>query len=431
MSAGELMVLLGGMPVGQVTQSAQGRLRFTYADTWLRADERYPLSLSMPLQDVEHGHRVIEAFLWGLLPDNAAILQSWGRQFQVSARNPFALISQVGEDCAGAVQFVRPERTDLLVSGRRADIQWLKPEQIAERLAALRTNQGAWRQVGDPGQFSLAGAQPKTALLFQDGRWGVPSGRYPTTHIFKPPNARLDGFPENEHLCLELARALSLPAASSRVIRFGDELAIVIERYDRIRRPAGWLRVHQEDMCQALGVPPAKKYQSDGGLGARAIVELLRTHSGAPVEDVLTFVDSLVLNWLIGGTDAHAKNYSLLIAPHGRVRLAPLYDIASVLAYPQFDVHKVKLAMKVGGKYRLWDVHEREWRKLAEEARIEPDALTRRIVRMAAAIPDLITGIAGRAREEGLSHAVVGRLTKQISTRARLCLTQLSRRAGG
>ncbi|MGA7631477.1 MAG: HipA domain-containing protein [Terriglobales bacterium] len=125
----------------------------------------------------------------------------------------------------------------------------------------------AWRAATDTGQFSLAGAQPKTALLLEGRRWGVPSGRTPTTHILKPPTGEWDGHAEIEHFCLLLARASGLVVPNSSVRRFRAEIAIVIERYDRIRSSDGWLRVHQEDMCQALGLHPAKKYENEGGPG--------------------------------------------------------------------------------------------------------------------------------------------------------------------
>lgn len=275
------------------------------------------------------------------------------------------------------------------------------------------------------GQFSLAGAQPKTALLLDNGRWGIPSGRIPTTHILKPPNAQLDGFPENEHICLRLAQSLGLPVAESRVMHFDGEAAIVISRYDRVHTRGGWKRVHQEDLCQAMGVPPANKYQNDGGPGARAILELLRVYSASASKDQETFIDALALSWLTAATDAHAKNYSILIASGEQVRLAPLYDIASVLPYAQFDVNRVKLAMEIGDRYRMQQVGLREWRKVATDHRLDAEALIGRLRRMAQEIPDRLADIGREVRAGGLEHPIIERLMSRLSGRARLCSKHL------
>ena len=172
------------------------------------------------------------------------MLARWASKFQVSARSVFALISHVGEDCAGAVQFVPPERLDAIRSGKEDKVEWLDESELAKRLRALREDHAAWRLPRDTGQFSLAGAQPKTALFQQNDRWGIPSGRIPTTHILKPPTGHFDGHAENEHICLMLARNLGLPAAQSNVRRFKDEVAIVVERYDRQQNGNDIIRVH-------------------------------------------------------------------------------------------------------------------------------------------------------------------------------------------
>jgi serine/threonine-protein kinase HipA len=420
----ELRVLLAGVEIGEVRRTRQGTLTLVYDERWRHADDAYPLSLSMPLAARTHGHATIEAFLWGLLPDNTAVLERWGRHFHVSPRNPFALIAHVGEDCAGAVQLVPPERVPALVSSTRREVAWLTESDVAERLRILRGDHAAWRLARDTGQFSLAGAQPKTALLFERGRWGIPSGRTPTTHILKPPTGAFHGHVENEHVCLELARALGLPTVDSRVRRFDDEVAIVLERYDRLRTPAGWIRVHQEDMCQALAIPPQRQYQNEGGPGARAIVELLRTHSTSPAPDIDTFLDALIFNWLIAGTDGHAKNYALLHAP-GRVRLSPLYDIASALPYSELDQRRLKLAMSVGDKYRLDSVGPRQWTKLAAAVHVDANALVTRIRGLGAALPAAAAAVATRTAADGLSHVVVGRLTDACARRAEKSLAAL------
>ena len=418
--ANELVALLDGKEVGRVHKLPQGRLTFFYADEWRNATDAYPLSLSMPLAAEQHGRAVVEAFLWGLLPDNELVLDRWAKRFHVSARSAFALISNVGEDCAGAVQLVTPERLSAIRSGKEDKVEWLDESDVAGRLQTLRTDHAAWRLPRDTGQFSLAGAQPKTALLLQNGRWGVPSGRLPTTHILKPPTGQLEGHAENEHVCLALARGLGLPVAQSNVMRFKDEVAIVIERYDRQRKGNDIIRVHQEDICQALGIMPTRKYQNEGGPGAFNIVELLRTYSTDRDDDVLTFISALCFNWLIAGTDAHAKNFSLLLG-NGRVRLAPLYDVASILPYDGVDIHKVELAMKVGGEYKLEQIGLQQWRKFAREMRMNADQLIELLVHMTKELPDEANNVRASAHEEGLNAPIIDRLITQLIERAGEC----------
>ena len=417
----ELVALLGDREAGRVRRDRRGRLSFVYDEAWRNARHARPLSVSMPLAAAEHGHAAIDTFLWGLLPDNALVLDRWAQRFHVSARNAFALMSHVGEDCAGAVRFVRPERVGACLGSEPGRVEWLDVHDVAERLRLLRADHSAWRTPRDTGQFSLAGAQPKTALLLENGRWGVPSGRIPTTHILKPPTGEFDGHAENEHFCLALARRLGLPAAASRVMHFEDEAAIVIERYDRRRTERGLVRVHQEDVCQAAGTPPARKYENEGGPGARKIIELLRTYSDRREEDVSTFVDALIFNWLVAGTDAHAKNYSLLIGARSRVRLAPLYDLASALPYDYMDFQKLRLAMKIGRSYRLRDVGGRAWRRFAGDVRLDPDDLLHRIASLADRLPDGVTAVREEIASQGLKHRVIERLCDHVTERAAAC----------
>ena len=422
----QLLPLVNGREIGRIGRDRRGRLSLVYSDDWRETDGAFPVSLSMPLAAAEHGHRAVEAFLWGLLPDNENVLNRWAQRFQVSARNPFALLSHVGEDCAGAVQFVRPDRLDDIVRQRPPEIEWLEEADVAERLRTLKADHAAWRAPQDTGQFSLAGAQPKTALLFENGRWGVPSGRTPTTHILKPPTGDYDGHAENEHVCLHLASALGLITADSRVMRFEDQVAVVIERYDRQRTDKGILRVHQEDMCQALAILPMIKYENQGGPGIRPIVELIRIVSGRAQEDVNRFLDAVAFNWIIAGTDAHAKNYSMLIGAAGRARLAPLYDIASILPY-NFDVQRIRMAMKIGGEYRLRDIGLGHWQRLARDLRLDADTLVQRMRDMALALPDVLQDVRQAADADGLDHPLIARLTKMVTDRALRCAQLLQR----
>lgn len=326
------------------------------------------------------------------------------------------------------MQLVPEARVAELRPAKAPDVEWLSKREVAARLRTLIEDNTAWRASAEEGQFSLAGAQPKTAFYLEKARWGVPRGRTPTTHILKPTLPTLAGHAENEHLCLSLARSLGLATANSRVQHFEEVTAIVVERYDRVPFGGVVRRVHQEDLCQALGLPPTKKYQADGGPSALQIVELLRAAAfagdgqgnadSAAETDVSAFLDALAFNWLIGGTDAHAKNYSLLIGP-GRVRLAPLYDLASIYAYPDVNPMKAKLAMKIAGKYRIEEVHLPEWQSFGEQLRVDPDTLVTRVRELSRQLPDHLSTALSRMRKARLDHPALARVEREVIKRAR------------
>jgi serine/threonine-protein kinase HipA len=255
-------------------------------------------------------------------------------------------------------------------------------------------------------------------------RWGVPHGALPTTQILKPAVTGFDDHDLNEHLCLAGAGRLGLAVTSSAVMTFGDERAIVIDRYDREHTPDGLLRrVHQEDFCQALGVPPTAKYESDGGPSAEQIAGVLRSNvrpEGAAADALDGFLDALAFNWIVGGSDAHAKNYSLLLAGR-RVRLAPLYDIASALVYPDVYPPKLRKAMRIGGEYRMARIRARHWRRLAVSVGTDPDALVGRIDDLAAQAPDALSAVSASDDVRTLGSDLPARLIDRVATNAEAC----------
>jgi serine/threonine-protein kinase HipA len=421
----ELTVLLAGEKVGALHQDARGDLSFAYAAAWRERAGAYPLSLSMPLDQPKHGDAAVRPYLEGLLPDNVGILERWARQLHSSARNPFGLLAHMGEECAGAVQIVRPEREEALLAAPAGEVRWLSEEEIARRLRDLVANHGTGRAPDDRGYFSLAGAQPKTVLIREGDRWGVPSGAVPSTHILKPPAMELDGFAANEHFCLVLAGELGLPAAHSEVRSFGGEAAIVVERYDRVVADGRVVRVHQEDFCQVMAVPPAGKYEAEGGPGAAECVALLLQHSADPDADVGAFLDALALNWVLVGTDAHAKNFAVLIGP-GEVRLAPLYDIVSALPYPDW-IHprRAKLAMRVGREYAVRKIEARHWRELAHRCDLDAGPVLERVAALAHDVPAAVGSAAATVRDEGLDHPIVSVMEEAIVRHARDCLHRM------
>ena len=235
----------------------------------------------------------------------------------------------------------------------------------------------------EDGEFriSIAGAQDKTGLLHWRGRWHIPLGSTPTTHILKPQIGRIESgvelshSVENEYLCLKLTAALGLPTAEVHIHGFSGCTALVVTRFDRL-----WtgdnrlLRIPQEDCCQALSVPPSRKYEADGGPGIPDIIDLLKG-ADQPVEDIGIFLKSLIVFWLLGATDGHAKNFSIVLMPGGRYRLAPLYDVMSAQPYVdagQIRRNRMKLAMAVGDNrhYVVDRIVQRHFFKPAERSGI-------------------------------------------------------------
>jgi serine/threonine-protein kinase HipA len=417
-----LIVIAGSLAVGTLNRLRGGNLHFTYTDEYSSLPDGTPLSVSMPTQTPVHADGVVTPWLWGLLPDNEQVLQRWARRFDLTRITPFTILSTpVGNDCAGAVRFVRQENVEVHQPG---SVTWLNEDEVASRLRELREDSANWLGTAFTGQFSLAGAQAKTALLHQDGRWGVPSGETPTTHILKPAIAGLDDHDLNEHLCLEAAHRTGLHVVRTSVQQFGSESAIVVRRYDRRGTSDGIQRIHQEDICQALSVHPLKKYQSDGGPGIRDVVGLFRTTMAPRVADlaVRQFADALAWNWIIGGTDAHAKNYSLLLS--GRdVRLAPLYDIASALPYGYYE-DKLRMAMKIGGDYLL-NPYRNRWHEAADELGMPADELLTRIRQLTAAAPDAFADAAKAPGVAALGRDLPATLTDMVADRTVRCLRQL------
>lgn len=246
-------------------------------------------------------------------------------------------------------------------------------DEIATRLASLGTTP-LGMGVDSEFRISIAGVQEKTAFLRINQSWQLPLRATATSHIFKPAMTRgpygadFSDMPWNEWFCLHLCRAFGLPAANADVLSFGGKPVLVVERFDRVWQGGVLYRLPQEDLCQALGVPPSRKYQSDGGPGIVDIMELLNG-AGSPYEDRLTFFKAQIVFWLLAAIDGHAKNFSIFLTPGG-FKLTPLYDVMSASAYPQFSAHKIKLAMSLGDKgyYRLKQIQVRHFYQTGQAA---------------------------------------------------------------
>ena len=418
----ELAVLIEDNLVARIRMNRAGRLSLDYEPGWRNSPSGYSLSVSMPLAEITYSHRAVWPYIWNLLPENPNILQRWGQQFHVSASSPFRLLEFVGADVPGAAQFLPPAALKTIQSQKTPSIDWISLDELAQRLAQLRSDVAAVRRPGDKGKMSLPGAQAKTAFCWDERRrrWGVPSGRAPTTHIFKPAIPGFDGLVENEHLCQDIARRLSFLVARSSVLTLNETTYIVIERFDRLppeRGSAFVQRVHQEDMCQALGLMPGAKYQQDGGPGIPDIVALIRRVSSSPDDDVYRFIDANAFNWLIGGTDAHAKNYSLLIGADNQIRLSPLYDLSSQLPYPELIDQRV--AMKIGDEYDIQLIGFKEWQALASACAINHEMLMNRLRQLADELPDAVSAARDQALADGLNREVVTTLADLLIQHAK------------
>jgi serine/threonine-protein kinase HipA len=353
-TARRLSVFLNSRLVGSLAREASGAIDFRYDPAWLNWPNNLPISLSLPLREERYIGAPVSNLFDNLLPDDAALRRQIAERVGAEGIDAYSLLAALGRDCVGALQFL-PEGTEPPTAGR-IEGHPVDDEEIARVLGSLARNPLGLGE-DDDFRLSIAGAQEKTAFLRWQDRWLRPTGATPTTHIFKPqigelPNGiDLSNSVENEYLCLTLTAALGLPTAKVEMATFGDKRALIVERFDRLwTHNHRLIRVPQEDCCQALSVPWTRKYESEGGPGIPAILQLLKG-SDTPTEDQRLFLKANIVFWLLGATDGHAKNFSLFLSPGGGYRLTPLYDVISAepsAAAHQLRDNQVKLAMAVG-----------------------------------------------------------------------------------
>lgn len=371
-----LRVYMNRRKIGEFFREPDGAFAFTYDANWLAWEHTLPVSRSLPLRPERYIGQPVIAVFDNLLPDNDDIRRRVAERVGADGTDAYSLLAQIGRDCVGALQFLpegeEPGPMDKIVG------QPLTEDQIAALLKDLKRAPLGIRRENDF-RISVAGAQEKTALLLHEGRWLEPSGTTPTTHILKPPigtlpnGMDLTASVENEHFCLRLMEAFGLRAAQTEIITFGDVKTLVVERFDRRWGKDGRLiRLPQEDCCQALSVPPTRKYQNEGGPGIVEITKLLQA-SDDPLRDQLAFFKANVLFWLIGATDGHAKNFSIALTPGGFFTMTPLYDVLTV--QPSLDagtlqVKHMTLAMRVGKNrhYRVSEIIGRHFLETGLEA---------------------------------------------------------------
>ncbi len=371
-----LDVYLHGDHVGRLEQRSQARLSFAYAREWVEA-ECPPISLSLPVRNRPFAHEECVPFFEGLLPEGE-FLKAISRTLHISARNSFQLLAEIGGECAGAIS-VGPAGGP--VPGRSEHPpRWLDERQLGDLLRDLPDRPLLGTIDEETGfRISLAGAQDKVGVLFDGKRIGLSPGDPPSTHIVKTPIPGVADAIANEAFCMVLAARAGLDVARAEP-RFADRCEyLLVYRYDRDEawKPDG--RFHQEDLCQALGVVPALKYENEGGPNIVDCATLIHRHSGAPARDIIVFLDALIFNFLIGNNDAHSKNYSLLLDGPDAIRMAPLYDLLSIAAIKGASRD---LAMKYGGEKRVGYLRRRHLRRLGVELEVKPALVERRAAAM-------------------------------------------------
>lgn len=347
-------------------EDTDGGLRFAYDESWAAAD-RPPISQSLPLR-TELSPQAVHAFFAGLLPEGHP-RRLLARRLGVSEHNDFAVLAALGGDCPGAISLYAPGAfaSRAAVGG---DVEWLDDDELEKLIKTLPERP---MLAGEDGEIrlSLAGAQDKLPVVVDaDGRVGLTSGRTPSTHIIKTPIRGLGGTVVNEAFCLALGRRMGIATTVAAMPRrAGGAHCLLVERYDRAHGPDGAERLHQEDFCQALGIPPERKYEAERGPSLEDCFRLVRSATTVPARHLVGLLDAVTLNFVVGNHDAHGKNFSLLYGRDGDTALAPLYDVICTAAYPGLAR---KMAMKLGGEYSPDYVEARHLDRLLEVAGLAP-----------------------------------------------------------
>ncbi len=360
-----LAVMKNETRVGELWLDKQRRFVFRYDGQYLQMRNAYPLSISLPLQKAAFEKDASRSFFSNLLPEGD-VRDLIARRLSVSPRNDFALLERIGGECAGAFSIL-PEGRGLETGGGYLP---LSPDELEAMLAP--SHRGPLLTARGELRLSLAGAQDKLPVFIREDDIFLTLGGMPSSHILKPRNRYFKNMVQNETFCMMLAQSVGLPATGVFIWKGDRNIAYVAERYDRVRHRDGSVsRLHQEDFCQAMGLAPDQKYESEGGPGLTDCFSLLQKISARPMVDRKRLMEWVIFNYLIGGADAHAKNISLLYQG-GKIVLAPFYDLISTLVYPDLSP---KMAMKIGKENRFKWLRERHWTRFAEGIGVKPGFL--------------------------------------------------------
>lgn len=402
--------------VGLLRIDEHGHLGFVYDEKWLNDPKKPAISVSLPKRPEAFDRRETRPFFAGLLPEEGQRAAA-ARALGVSAANDFRLLERLGGDVAGALT-LWPEGDAPPATQGLAATEPLEDEALAGLLDILPMRPFLAGEA-DGVRLSLAGAQQKLPVVLLNGRVAVPAPGQPSTHILKPPIASLAGTTENEAFAMRLAAEVGLAVAAVEPRRVGDRPFLLVERYDRSVSADGVIaRLHQEDFCQALGVPSERKYAAEGGPIFRDCFELIRVSCAQPAPAILRLLDAAIFNVLVGNADAHGKNFSLLYQA-GWIGLAPLYDLLCTAAYPQ--VHG-KLAMKIGRRSRLEEFTPETWDEFAHEVGLAAPFVRRRAPDVARSVLEKIPAVASGLVSVGFGGEHLEHISTVVTDRARIVL---------
>ncbi|MBL7170589.1 MAG: type II toxin-antitoxin system HipA family toxin [Candidatus Omnitrophica bacterium] len=412
-----LIVYLNAERVGSLEQDDSGLLQFSYDQTWLEKPSAMPLSRSLPLQSEVFSGKKARPFFAGILPEEGP-RKKIAEILGISDTNDFAMLERIGGECAGAVSLL-PEGV-APTNPKNIQHRELTEPELRQLIAELPSRP---LMVGTDGlRLSLAGAQDKLPVIVHNNGICLPFGDTPSTHILKPEPDRFPGLATNEIFCMTLAQAVGLNAPNTEYRPIGKKPCILVQRYDRATDEDGsTTRLHQEDFCQALGFPPERKYQAEGGPILSDCISLLRDWSTAPALDIPSFINGLIFNVLIGNTDAHGKNYSLLYSG-GERRLSPYYDLISTLAWP--DISK-NLAMKIGGCESVNAFTIGDWKKMAKKTGLGWPMIRERMTKSCRSILNELGEVQAQTIE--YSESMVTLLYETIGDRVARMLKALSK----
>jgi len=400
-----LNVYFENSKVGVIDSDADNRMSFRYSTLWLNDPDAFWISISMPLAERVYPPERAHAFFANLLPEGL-VRENVARALGISPDNDFELIARIGGECAGALWIGRDEPSF-------SETQ--KYMAIPEGDLYLRITEGnvlSSMLMTERVRLSLAGAQDKLPVKIEGGQIFLPGKGSPSTHILKFPGRDYNDLPANEVFVTTLARHIGIRTVDAGIFKVGKIDTCLVSRYDRYKDALNVTRrLHQEDMCQAMGLPYYRKYESEGGPSFRECFELIDRVCSEPIVERDQMLRWLVFNLLIGNSDAHAKNLSLLYQSDGKVEIAPFYDLVCTLCYEKLDR---AMAMSIGAISDPGRIGPGQFDAFALECGFSPRWLRGFVLNMAEKVADVLeVGIDRLNVEQSIYKRVLPAAIKQ------------------